>query len=272
MCNSALVADIEALLDDLAAEGQHLESLVRQAGDEKWAAPTPAEGWSIAVQVAHLCWTDTVAIQAATDPDAFNEYLNNLLATSTPEQLSSLVDDAAFDTAQEPRDELLARWKVGRAGLVEALRGVPAGQKVPWFGPPMSAASMATARLMETWAHGQDVVDALDVTREPTARLRHIAHIGVRTRNFAFTNNNLPVPEDEFRVTLTAPDGTEWSWGPDDALQSVSGPAEDFCLLVTQRRNRSDLALVATGEQAGKWLDIAQAFAGPPGTGRRATT
>jgi uncharacterized protein (TIGR03084 family) len=59
-----------------------------------------------------------------------------------------------------------------------------------------------------------------------------------------------------------------WTWGPDDALQRVTGPAVDFCLLVTQRRHRDDLALVAEGVDADAWLDIAQAFAGPPGEGR----
>ncbi|HNQ99825.1 MAG TPA: hypothetical protein PKN52_07470, partial [Trueperaceae bacterium] len=58
---------------------------------------------------------------------------------------------------------------------------------------------------------------------------------------------------------------------PDGAVQSVTGPARDFCLLVTHRRHRDDLDLVATGADADRWLDIAQAFAGPPGSGRTPT-
>jgi uncharacterized protein (TIGR03084 family) len=132
----------------------------------------------------------------------------------------------------------------------------------------MSAASMATARMMETWAHGQDVADALGVERIPTERLRHVAHIGVRTRDFAYVANERQVPSEPFRVALTAPAGDTWSWGPDDATKWVTGPALDFCLLVTQRRHRDDLDLTAHGDDADAWLDIAQAFAGPPGTGR----
>ncbi len=263
------MADLASLLEDLAAEGQALDDAVSGVSDEQWASPTPAEGWTIGVQIGHLCWTDIVAIKAADDPDGFNKYLEDLLARATPEQLGNLVDDEAFAMAKGPRQQLMLRWREGRPRLVEALGNVPPGQKVPWFGPPMSAASMATARLMETWAHGQDIVDALKIERQPTQRLRHIAHIGVRTRDFAYINNDMTPPTGEFRVSLGAPDGTEWTWGPEDAEQSVTGPAQDFCLLVTQRRHRSDLSLKAVGVDADAWLDIAQAFAGPPGGGRR---
>ncbi|SIL68645.1 TIGR03084 family protein [Mycobacteroides abscessus subsp. abscessus] len=122
---------------------------------------------------------------------------------------------------------------------------------------------------METWAHGQDVVDALGATREATARLRHVAHIGVGARAFSYLANGLDLPADPVRVELTAPDGSVWTWGPADAANRVSGPALDFCLLVTQRRHRDDTALVADGPLADhQWLAIAQAFAGPPGGGR----
>jgi uncharacterized protein (TIGR03084 family) len=132
----------------------------------------------------------------------------------------------------------------------------------------MSAASMATARLMETWAHGLDVTDALHLPPSVSGRLRHVAHIGVRTRDFAFRQNGLPPPAEEFRIELSAPDGGTWTWGPEDAAQRVEGPALDFCQRVTQRRHRDDLALRATGEDADLWLDLSQAFAGQPGPGR----
>jgi uncharacterized protein (TIGR03084 family) len=132
----------------------------------------------------------------------------------------------------------------------------------------MSVASLATARLMETWAHGQDVVDALAISRVPTDRLRHVAHLGVRTRDFAFTINDRTPPAEPFRVELASPSGDVWTWGPAGAAGRVTGPALDFCLRVTQRRHRDDLALVAVGAEADTWLDIAQAFAGPPGPGR----
>jgi uncharacterized protein (TIGR03084 family) len=127
---------------------------------------------------------------------------------------------------------------------------------------------MATARLMETWAHGLDVADALGVVRPPTDRLRHVARLGVRTRDFAHRVHGLTPPGEEFRVELTAPSGETWAYGPEDAAQRVTGPALDFCLLVTQRAHRAGLRLHAVGPDADRWLDIAQAFAGPPGAGR----
>jgi uncharacterized protein (TIGR03084 family) len=133
----------------------------------------------------------------------------------------------------------------------------------------MSAASMATARLMETWAHGQDVADALGAVRTPTARLRHVAWIGIRARDYAYAVRGLQPPAEPFRVELTAPDGADmWAYGPRDAAQRITGPALDFCLLVTQRAHRDDLAVRAEGADADTWLSLAQAFAGPAGPGR----
>ena len=139
---------------------------------------------------------------------------------------------------------------------------------MPWFGPPMSPTSMATARLMETWAHSLDVHAALGVTPEPTNRIRHVAHLAVRTRDFAFVTSSLTPPTGEFRIDLVAPDGDVWAFGPEDAEQTVTGSALDLCLLATQRINRADTDLQAVGADAEKWLTIAQAFAGPAGEGR----
>lgn len=251
------------VLADLAAEGDRLEGLVAGLTDGQWRTPTPAAGWDIATQVAHLAWTDEVAVTAATDKAGWDALVLEAMADPT-----GFVDKEALAGAAAPTAELLARWRAARPALATALREFPEGEKLPWFGPPMSPTSMATARFMETWAHTLDVADALGVSATPTDRIRHVAHIGVRTRDFAFQNNGLEPPAEEFRVALTAPSGAIWEWGPEDAAQSVSGPAYDFCLRVTQRRHRDDLALEAVGPDADRWLDIAQAFAGPPGGGR----
>jgi uncharacterized protein (TIGR03084 family) len=127
----------------------------------------------------------------------------------------------------------------------------------------MSAMSFATSRLMETWAHGQDIADGLDVATVPTARLRHVAELGVRTRGFSFTARGQRAPDVDVRVELDAPDGSLWMWGTSD-VDVVRGPARDFCLVVTQRRHPSDTALEISGDVARAWIAIAQAFAGPP--------
>ncbi len=257
------MADPTRVIDDLCAESDELDRLVAGLETEQWALPTPAAGWTVAHQIAHLVWTDHSALLAVTDADGFRTLVEGAL--NAPH---TFVDDGAEEYARAAPADLLARWREGRAALEKALREAPAGARFPWYGPPMSAASMATARLMETWAHGQDVADTLGVRRPPTARLRHVAWLGVRTRDFAYGAHGLTPPAEPFRVELTGPDGGTWTYGPEDAPQRVTGPAPDFCLLVTQRAHRADLALTADGPDADRWLDIAQAFAGPPGGGR----
>ncbi|MCX4511586.1 TIGR03084 family metal-binding protein [Streptomyces sp. NBC_01619] len=255
--------DPAVVIDDLRAESEELDRLVGELSDEQWETATPAAGWTVAHQIAHLAWTDEVALLAVTNPGAFAEEVEKALVAP-----DTFVDRAAEAGARRPPRELLAHWRAGRDGLRQALGDAPAGSRFPWYGPPMSATSMATARLMETWAHGQDVADALGVVREPTARLRHVAHIGVRARGYAYTVRGIEPPKQEFRVELTGPDGELWAYGPEDAAERVTGPALDFCLLVTQRAHRDDLAVRAEGAEADRWLDIAQAFAGPAGPGR----
>jgi len=256
---------VDEVLADLWAESAELDRLVGGLAADEWSRPTPAEGWTIAHQIAHLAWTDEAARLAIAEPDGFAELLEQGAKNPT-----GYVDDAAAEGAALPPDQLLVYWRETRADLAEVLKAVPAGEKIPWFGPPMSVTSMATARLMETWAHGQDVADALGVRRPPSNRLRHVAHLAVRTRGFSYLLRGRTAPEVEIRVELTGPEGDVWSWGPEDAAQRVSGPAVDFCLLATRRRHRDDLAVVAEGADADEWLGIAQAFAGMPGKGREA--
>ncbi|MGH3521204.1 MAG: TIGR03084 family metal-binding protein [Haloechinothrix sp.] len=259
------MADARSILDDLEAESDELDRIVSDLSEQEWRLATPAEGWTIAHQIAHLAWTDDKAALAVTSPDDFQAGLATAMQNPT-----GFVDDGAAEGARRRPEQLLAGWRAGRNALRKALAAVPDGAKVPWFGPPMSAASMATARIMETWAHGQDVADSLGIVRIPTSRLRHVAHIGVRARDFAYAVNQLAAPSEQFRVELTAPDGQIWAWGPGEAAQRVSGNALDFCLLVTQRRHRDDTGLLAEGPDADRWLNIAQAFAGPSGNGREA--
>ncbi|MEU6403108.1 TIGR03084 family metal-binding protein [Streptomyces sp. NPDC046985] len=257
------MSDPTPVFDDLREESDELDRRVAESSAERWTLATPAPGWTVAHQIAHLAWTDRCALLAATDPDGFRALVEKALAAP-----DSYVDEGAAEGAGLPPGELLARWREGRAALDAALRAVPPGARLPWFGPPMSAASMATARLMETWAHGLDVAEALGAVPAPTERLRHIARLGVRTRDFAHLVHGLPAPGEPFRVELRSPAGEVWAYGPEDAAQRVAGPALDFCLLVTQRAHRADLALTAVGPDADRWLAIAQAFAGPPGAGR----
>lgn len=252
------------VLADLEAESSDLDSAVTPLPAQAWSSPTPAEGWDITDTIAHLHLTDVDAVTAVTDEASFRSRYE--LYLDDPDHYVDRLVEAHRGGA--PAD-LLARWRKGREELMSALRRADPEVRVPWFGPAMSLMSFATARLMETWAHGQDVADALGRERAPTSRLRHVAEIGVRARPFSYANAGLELPQRPVRVTLQAPDGELWSWGPDDATDCVSGTALDFCLLVTRRRHPDDLSLQGTGPLAQEWLAIAQAFAGPPGAGRQ---
>jgi uncharacterized protein (TIGR03084 family) len=256
-------ADMRELAGDLAVETASLREMVSPLDEAGWRLPTPADGWCIADQVSHLAFFDDAAVQSAVDPEGFAAEMQRAVTVAglTP-------DDVAERYRSMPGTELLAWFDRSRAHLIEVFTELDPAMRLPWFGLPMSAASSLTARIMETWAHGQDVADALDLSRDATGRLRHIAHIGVRALPFSFAVNGLEVPSEPVRVDLTGPDGDTWTWGPEHAANRVTGPALDFCLLVTQRRHRDDTAVVAKGPVANHWLSIAQAFAGAPGPGR----
>ena len=259
---------LEELLADLAAESAALRAVVAELSEEQWRTPTPAEGWDVATSIAHLAWTDEAAVAAAAaatgDAAAWDALVLEAIA-----DMNGVVDKAALAGGAVAPADLIARWDAARVGLAEALRRTEAaGLKLPWFGPPMSAASMATARFMETWAHGLDVRDGLGVTAERTDRVRHVCHLAVRTRGYAYSVHEREAPSSDIRVELTSPSGASWEWGPQDAEQSVTGSAWDFARLATKRIHRDDTDLVATGPDADEWLDIVQAFAGPSGKGR----
>jgi uncharacterized protein (TIGR03084 family) len=264
--------DIVRLLQDLSAETDLLlESLNRfserlnGAGEGVWDRPTPAPGWTVRDQVTHLAYFDDVAVLAALDPGAFNAGKHEALA-----------DVDAFTTAVARRyssldgHEVLEWFDRARAELISVYSTLDPGCRVPWYGPDMSPASAVTARLMETWAHGQDVIDGTNGRRSCSPGLRHVAHLGVRTLPNSFRARGRPVPQSPVRVELTVSDGELWEWGPPGVADQVRGPALDFCLVVTQRRHIYDTRLATTGPVAREWMSIAQAFAGPPGAGRRA--
>jgi uncharacterized protein (TIGR03084 family) len=257
-------ADMTALAADLAAESAVTRALVAGLDEDGWHTPTPAAGWDIADQVSHLAYFDEVTVQSATRPEEFRAGLAEAAASGgiNPDTIAARF--RGLSGAQ-----LLTWFDTARAELIGVFTTLDPRARLPWFGPAMSAASSLTARIMETWAHTQDIADALGVTRDPTDRLRHVAHIGVGARTFSYAVHGQTPPAAEVRVELTAPDGgSSWTWGPDDAADRVTGPALDFCLLVTQRRHRDDLTLAIEGPAATEWMAIAQAFAGAAGPGR----
>lgn len=252
---------MRAICRDLAAEGQALDHMVASIGDADWNRKTPFAGWTVKDEIAHIAYFDRMARLSGSDRKAFDTEMKRLM--------SSTADPIEFTMRpgrSKSNRELLEWWRTERKAMIEAYLSCDPGQRLPWQ-IPMSARSSATARLMETWAHGQDVADALGITRTATDRLRHIAHLGVATFGWSFRVRGLEKPAGEVSVILKGPSGDQWAWGPEDAPDSIRGDALDFCLVVVQRRHFKDTGLKVAGNTAEKWMSVAQVFAGPPEKG-----
>ncbi len=256
---------------DLLAEHDALDAVMAGIDDAAWDAPTASERWSVTDQIAHLTYFDGTAALAIRDPEAFGVAAQEMWEEGMKgaEHLDQILHGEMRGLAPTAR---LERWRAGRAELAAAAAELADDARVAWYGPSMGSKSFLTARLMETWAHGQDIVDTVGATREPTDRLRHIAQLGVITRGWTYINRQAEPPEGEVGVVLDSPSGATWEWGPAHADNLVTGPAEDFCLVVTQRRHVADTGLEATGEAAIDWMQKAQAFAGPASDGPAAGT
>jgi uncharacterized protein (TIGR03084 family) len=253
----------QEVITDLIADGEEIDRMVTNLDDAQWRLPTPAPGWTIAHQVAHLTATFRLAATAAADPSAFHS-----LAARLGDDFDANVATALSPYLAHPPDLLREQWRAGRTAAERALAQVPAGQLVPWLVRPLPAPVLAAAGMMELFAHGRDIADALRIRPQYTDRLRHLVTFAVRTWDFGYLARALTPPEVELRFEITGPSGAVWRHGPADAEQRITGPAVDFCLLVTRRRHRADLAVKATGPDADQWLDIAQAYRGPAGPGR----
>lgn len=250
---------------DLLAEYTELATLAESLTPQQWAATTAFYGWTPWDEIAHLCYFDETSLLAVSDADAFARDTAAMQAQMVGgKEISQITREkyGAMDGAS-----LLAFWREHFTKLVGELGKRGPKDRLPWYGPTMSARSFATARMMETWAHGQDVFDVVRKRRAPAARLRHIAHIGVTTFGWSFVNRKLPVPQQSPYIELRAPDGDTWTWGEPSTDEWLKGDAEDFCLVVTQRRHPADTGLSFGGEGTTAWMKIAQCFAGPPADG-----
>jgi uncharacterized protein (TIGR03084 family) len=259
MERNVMSLDYPGLLAELRYESERLFERLRPLTSEQWDLPSPAAGWSIKDQVTHLGFFDDAAILALRYPLDFRIEADALIAGGMdfPDRIAE--QHRTFDS------DTVVNWFIdSRCELLDTLARDEPKRRVPWFGPDMSVASCATARLMETWAHGRDVYDGLHVEHPASPGLRSIAHLGVSTFAFSHALHGIDVPEEPVFIELRSATGELWRWGPADAVNRVYGPAEDFALTVTQRRHWTETALVAEGPVATRWLDIAQAFAGAP--------
>ena len=261
--------NVQAVLADLVAEQEALDQATADLTDEQWQTPTSSARWSAIDQVAHLAFFDDTAALAIADADSFMAHAKGLFAHFGDDLA---VDEATLgDYRRMGPAATVERWRTNRSRLEAAAADLADDGRVVWYGPSMGSKSFLTARLMETWAHGQDVLDSVGRSVEPTDRLSHIARLGFITRGWSYLNRKLEQPDVDVCVRLDAPSGGVWEFGDVDAPESISGPALDFCQVVAQRRHVDATSLTVEGEAARDWMLKAQIFAGPATDGPSAS-
>jgi len=257
---------------DFRAEVDELHGFLATLGEPDWSRPTTFQRWTPWDVVAHLHYYDRVSLASLSDVAEFTAARDALIR-----QLARGVTNA--EIAREQLGELapgalLARWHEAARELAAQLGACDAKRRLPWFGPDMGVRMFTTARLMETWAHGQEVYDLMRIERVHSDRICHIATIGVKTFAWTFANRGLDVPGPPPYVRLVAPSGAIWEWNEPSTTSRILGSAVSFCRTVTQVRNVADTSLEVEGDVARRWMAIAQCFAGgpvdPPKPGARA--
>ena len=258
-----LMTLLDDLCQDLRAEGDELAEVLAGLDEAGWETMTAAQPWRVKDQISHLAWNDDATVRALTQPDEF-------LAAKPDgmEAIQAMVDQVIVDYHHVTGTELLSWFQQARGSLLDAFAGRNPKERMPWYGPEMSLASKLTARFMESWAHGYDVFAALGQDKPRTDRVRHVVFLGLQALPNAYTAQGRDLPDRPVRLEVTSPSGELWQMGPAEAEDVVRGSAFDLALVVTQRLNVSDADLQYDGPIAAEWLQIAQAFAGPPGAGR----
>ena len=256
-----------SVVDDMLAECEALYNFVAARDEIDWRKPTVFWNWTTYDEIVHNHFLDLLAMMSIREPARFAETVteNRRRSEANPDYGFRMFTNDMLGMLS--RQEALKRWRDGYLDMADLFGSRRLDERMTWFGPPMSIESCALARQMETWAHGQDIYDLFDVRRENADRLRNIALLGVKTFGWSFLNRKLRPPEEKPYVSLTAPSGVLWQFNAPDAKDRVEGPAEDFCLVVTQRRHVDDTRLRVIGARARAWLEIAQCFAGDPADG-----
>lgn len=249
---------------DFRDESRALHALLSPLSDAELAEPTLFKGWTPDDIVAHLDQFNRMADASLNDPATF--------AAGRDEVAALMAQGLNMRTATERiygglrGQGLLERWRAGFEDIAARWVDADPRQRLPWFGPSMSVRSSITARLMETWAHGQAAYDLRGVERDDHDRIANIVVLGVNTYGWTFVNRGLEPPEPVPHLVLTAPSGAVWTYNAPRTDERIEGLAREFCQVVTQVRNIADTGLVVQGGNARRWMSIAQCFAGVPET------
>lgn len=247
--------------EDFRQESETLHGLLAGADAARFDQPTQFKDWTINAVLQHLHFWNQMAGLQLTDEA---ELMARMAAIAEQGEGMRAFEAQFFDGLAG--SDLLEAWRAGVHETADVFASADPKARLKWAGPDMSARSSITARLMETWAHGQEVYDHLGVVRQNADRIRNIVVLGVNTFGWTYKVRREPVPNQMPFLSLTAPSGEVWTYGEESSENRIDGPAADFCQVVTQTRNVADTALTVTGPVAADWMSKAQCFAGPPET------
>ncbi len=247
----------EAFLNECRA----LNALLAPLDDADFERVTAFKNWTLNDILRHLHVWNRAADLSLQDGDAFKRWATTLVEPFQKNALRAFERDSVNGVAGRA---LLNTWSEFYPEMAAHFAKADPSQRLEWVGPTMSARSSITARLMETWAHGQAIYDELGVMRENTDHIKNIVVLGLNTYGWTFINRGETPPEPRPQLVLTAPSGEIWKYGEDACDEKIEGPAEEFCQVVTQTRNIADTTLKLTGQNATRWMANAQCFAGPP--------
>lgn len=255
---------------DFRDESDALSGLLSALGDDDFNRRTRFKQWTIAEIITHLHVWNWAAEQALADEEALVRLVADFIAQRDTTSLREF--EKRWVGALSDRS-LVDAWRIQYRKTADRFQQVDPRIRTKWFGPEMSARSNITARLMETWAHGQAIYDLLGARRIDTDRIRNVAVLGVQTFEWTFKTHRQALPKVKPHVRLTGPSGAIWTWNEESQTDLIVGSAVEFCQVVTQVRNIADTGLKVGGESAQRWMRIAQCFAGlpekPPAPGER---
>jgi uncharacterized protein (TIGR03084 family) len=249
---------------DFRDESDALHALLAPLSDADFARPTGFNGWTINDILRHLHFWNAAAALSLRDEARFTELMGRVMGGLKTGLRAAEDRELGGATGPLTGRSLLALWHDTYRDTAELFVATDPKRRLKWAGPDMSARSSITARLMETWAHGQAAYDLLGVERVDSDRIQNIVVLGVNTFGWAFSNRQLAVPEPAPHLRLTAPSGAVWTFNPASDAECIEGLATEFCQVVTQTRNLADTRLRVVGPIAAQWMAIAQCFAGPP--------
>ncbi|MBA2323586.1 MAG: maleylpyruvate isomerase family mycothiol-dependent enzyme [Pseudonocardiales bacterium] len=243
------------IFDDLEVELSRIDGILSNLSPEQWDSPSAASGWSVADVVVHLAQTEEFVLGSLRGTDR-TEWFGD--AVGGVDAVMSELVTCERDTTHAV---VMARWRAAWTASVAALRAADPAQRLPWVTEPLRAASLATTRLAEHWAHTLDITTPLGLAYEDTDRLRHVAWLAHRTLPYAFTVALPGSPVPTVYAELTAPSGATWRYGSPNADVVITGPGAGWCRLGAQRTTPEESGLTARGDRADEVLQVVRNYA-----------